>query len=132
MGVSSSKQMPGKSKWKAGLVLLGEPDDSDLTALEGIKGAGFVAAISPYFPESLADRIDALIPKPSWLEEEGTFTSVDGLETAYKQKSLQAPTGVMDSWEIFNNLAERVGFKPVYPSWKDLSKKAEKEIREAE
>ncbi|MBN1546593.1 MAG: molybdopterin-dependent oxidoreductase [Syntrophaceae bacterium] len=132
LGVSFSKQIPGKSKWKAGLILLGEPDDAYVAALEGFKGAGFVAAVSPYFPESLADRIDALIPKPAWLEEEGTFTSVDGIETAYKQKSLEAPAGVMDSWEIFKNLTERVGFKPAYRSWKDLSKKAEKEIREAE
>ncbi|MDF1590321.1 MAG: molybdopterin-dependent oxidoreductase [Desulfobacterales bacterium] len=129
MGISSSNKVPGKSKWKAGLVLLGEPDDSYLAALEGLKSAGFVAAISPYFPESLADQVDALIPKPAWLEEEGTFTSVEGHETAYKQKTLQAPAGVMDSWEIFKNLAERVGFKPEYQSWKNLSKKAEHEIK---
>jgi len=129
LGISSSKKVPGKSKWKAGLVLLGEPDDSNLAALEELKGVGFVAAISPYFPESLADKIDALIPKPAWLEEEGTFTSVDGNETAYKQKSLQTPVGIMGSWEIFKNLAERVGFKPDYQSWKDLSQKAEREIK---
>jgi NADH dehydrogenase/NADH:ubiquinone oxidoreductase subunit G len=97
--------------------------------MEGLGRVGFIAAISPYFPERLADKIDALIPKPSWLEEEGTFTSVDGLETAYKQKSLQAPAGVMDSWKIFKNLAERVGFKPDYQSWEDLSKKAGHEIK---
>ncbi|MEW6671602.1 MAG: molybdopterin-dependent oxidoreductase [Thermodesulfobacteriota bacterium] len=129
LGISSSKKISGKSKWKAGLVLLGEPDDSYLAALEGLKGGGFIAAISPYFPESLSDKVDALIPKPAWLEEEGTFTSVDGHETAYKQKSLRAPAGVMDSWEIFKKLAERVGFKPGYRSWKDLSKKAEHEIK---
>ena len=129
LGIASSKKAPGKSKWKAGLVLLGEPDDSFVAVLKGRKGAGFVAAISPYFPERLADQVHALIPKPAWLEEEGTFTSVEGRETAYKQKSLRAPGGVMDSWEIFKNLAERIGFKPDYQSWKDLSKKSESGIK---
>ncbi len=129
LGISSPEKPAGKNKWKCGLILLNELDDAYPAALEGLSPAGFIAAISPYFPERLADKVHVLIPKPCWLEEEGTYTSLDGSETAYKQKVLQAPKGVKDSWQVFSGLAERVGYIPGYRSWQKLSQKAESEIK---
>ena len=129
LGISSTKEPPNQGKWKAGLILLSEADGSPAPALEELHPVDFLAVISPCFPESLAEKAHVFIPKPLWMEEAGTYTSLDGLETAYKRSVLQAPEGVKNSWETFLNLAERAGFQPDYKSREELSKRAEHEIR---
>ncbi len=129
LGISSTKEHSKPGKWKGGLVLLTEADGSDASAFEGLHPVDFLAVISPCFPESLADKAHVLIPNPLWMEEEGTFTSLDGLETAYKRNILDAPEGLQSSWQTFWNLAERIGFHPDYKSREELSERAEREIR---
>jgi len=132
LGISSTKEPPSPGKWKAGLILLTEADGSRAPALEELPPVDFLAVISPCFPESLADKAHVFIPKPLWMEEAGTYTSLDGLETAYKKSVLDAPEGLQSSWQTFWNLAERIGFQPDYKSREELSERAEQEIKNGE
>jgi NADH dehydrogenase/NADH:ubiquinone oxidoreductase subunit G len=129
LGLSSNGDSKGKTLWKAGLVLLGSPKDMNSGALTHLRGLDFLGVISPYFPEALADRAHVIIPKRLWMEEFGSFTSLDGCETGVKPKVLEAPEGVRESLETLGALADGIGFRHKYKSWGELSEKAEKAIR---
>lgn len=116
-------------KWKGGIVMAGRVNDANSPALSGLGALEFLAVISPYFPEGLADKAHVLIPKPLWTEEHGSFTSLDGAEAVFKRKILDPPEGVKDSWEILNALADTIGFQAKFSSWEDLSKEAQKAIK---
>ncbi len=129
LGVPASAAPPSKNQSKGGLILLSDAGEAD-----GLKSripvrSGFVAAVTPFLTESLADLADALIPKPLFLEEAGTFTSLDGGDVSYKKRVLQGPEVLKDSWSIFSRLSERIGFKPEYTTWQELSRTADREIR---
>ena len=114
---------------KTGLIVLAHAKDLESPTLAGLGEPDFLAVISPYFPESLAGKAHVLIPKPSWTEENGSFTSLDGRDIAYKPKVLDPPEGVRNSWDALNALAEHAGFRHTLASWDDLSSKAAKAIR---
>jgi formate dehydrogenase major subunit len=120
----------GKSETgKGGIVVLGHAKDLESPALAGVGKPDFLAVISPYFPESLAEEVHVVIPKPLWTEESGSFTSLDGRDVAYTQKILDPPDGVMNSWDILKTLAEQAGFRHTFQTWDDLSGKAEKAFK---
>jgi NADH dehydrogenase/NADH:ubiquinone oxidoreductase subunit G len=129
LGLSSNGDSKGKTLWKAGLALLGSPKDMNCDALTHLRGLDFLGVISPYFPKALADRAHVIIPKRLWMEEFGSFTSLDGWEIGAKPKVLEAPEGVRESLEILSALADGIGFRHNYKSWGELSEKAEKAIR---
>jgi NADH dehydrogenase/NADH:ubiquinone oxidoreductase subunit G len=114
---------------KGGLVVLGHAKDLESPALAGLGEPDFLAVISPYFPESLAGKAHVVIPKPLWTEENGSFTSLDGEDVAYKQKVLDPPEGVRNSWDTLSALAEHAGFHHTLATWDDLSSKAAKAIK---
>jgi predicted molibdopterin-dependent oxidoreductase YjgC len=115
--------------WKRGLVLLAGDDLATSPFLNHLGGLEFLAVISPYFPEELADKAHVLIPKPIWLEEEGTYTSLDGQEIRYKKAVVSRPRGVDESWQTLLALMQRSEFHPTYARWRDLNAKAEEELR---
>ena len=129
LGLASAAEPDGREGWRGGLVLLGEEDIAQSSLPFPLKRVEFLAALSPTFPESLEDTAHVLIPCPLWMEEEGTFTSLDGTETAFKPKVLDAPAGVKDTWETLWAISEGAGFRPPFRSWEDLSRKAEEEIK---
>jgi len=114
---------------KSGIMVLSHARDLESPALARVGDPDFLAVISPYFPESLAEKVRAVIPKPLWTEEHGSFTSLDGRDVTYKQKILDPPEGVMTSWDVMKSLAEHAGYRHTFPSWDDLSGKAEKAIK---
>ena len=124
---SESAPSFGKTVTACVLFLAGE-QVSNPDLLDRLTGLDFLAVISPYVPESLMDRIDVLIPCPMWLEEDGTYTSLDGTETGYKNKVIEPPSGVRDSWQVLSALAEHIGFRPDFETWNDLCKAAQKEM----
>ena len=101
-----------------GALNLNTPDDLD-----------FLAVISPYWPDSLADRAHVLIPKPLGMETDGTCTGLDGCEIAFRQKMLDAPDGINPSWQTLMALAARADVHLDYGSWDELCQKAEQEIQ---
>jgi len=129
LGLSSNGVSKAVGSWKGGLLCLGHPKDLDSTAVAELRSLDFLGVISPYFPETLADAASAVIPKPLGLESRGTYMSVDGWETGFVEKVLEPPEGVKDSWEIFNILADQIGFRRKFKTWEDLSQKAQKAIK---
>ena len=111
---------------------MGGGEDLDGGIPDGLGELDFLAVLSPYFPETLADKAHVLMPKPLWMEEDGTYSALDGREIAYKKKVLNAPSEVKDSWHTFSLLAERIGFYPEFKSWKDLSEEAQRRIQSNE
>lgn len=96
--------------YRAALVMLsGEEDDAAL--LTGPAGtSGFLAVITPFFPENLAERADLLIPAPFWMEEDGTYTALDGRKTFLKKRLMDPPQPVGTTREILSALAQKAGF----------------------
>jgi len=129
LGLSSNGGSKAKDSWKGGLVCLGHPKDLDSKAMAELGNLDFLGVISPYFPETLADRAHVVLPKPLGLESAGTYTSVDGWETGFVEKVLDPPEGVKESWETLKSLADQIGFRHKFKTWEDLSQKAQKAIK---
>ena len=89
----------------------------------------FLAVISPYWPNSLEGRAHVLIPKPIWMETDGTCTGLDGWEIAFRPKMLEAPPGINTCWQTLAGLAARANVHLDYESWDALRQKAEQEIQ---
>lgn len=114
---------------KGGLVLLEQDPFQDTPHLEIPVGLDFLAVISPYRPDSLDDCAHVLIPKPLWMESDGTCTGLDGGEIAFRQKMLDAPAGINPSWQTLMALSARANVQLDYGSWDELRQKAEQEIQ---
>ena len=128
LGISSNEEITSKDKWKGGLVLLAGEEILDPGMLDSLNGLDFLGVITPNFQKGLADKAHVFIPKPLWMEEDGTYTSLDGFETAYKKKVINAPKGIQDTWQTLFSLAEKTGLHPDFKTWNDLCKKAEEAI----
>jgi len=128
LGLASESAPPSGKAVTACVLFLAEEEVLNPDLLDRLTGLDFLAVISPYVPESLIDRIDVLIPCPMWLEQDGTYTSLDGTETGYKNKVIEPPSGVRDSWQVLSALAERIGFRPDFETWNDLCKAAQKQM----
>jgi len=118
-----------EGKYRRGLMLL---DDENLTGsplLELFDGVDFLAVITPYFPEALKDNAHILIPRPTCLEEEGTYTSLDGREIRTLHAALGRPKGVSESWQTLLALMQRTEFHPSYARWKDISARVTGEMQ---
>ena len=114
---------------KGGLVLLEQDPLQGALNLNTPDDLDFLAVISPYWPDSLADRAHVLIPKPLGMETDGTCTGLDGCEIAFRQKMLNAPAGIYPAWQTLVDLATRANVQLDYGSWDELRQKAEREIQ---
>ena len=114
---------------KGGFVLLEQNPAQNGPYLKIPGDLDFLAVISPYQPAGLADCAHVLIPKPSWMEMDGTCTGLDGCEVAFRQKVIDAPAEIKSSWETLTGLAARTNVKLDYSSWDGLRLKAEREIQ---
>ncbi|MGW8186203.1 MAG: molybdopterin-dependent oxidoreductase, partial [Desulfobacterales bacterium] len=128
LGVAAENRPGPRSRLKAGLMLLGEESAADIAAWTGRSAPDFLAVISPYLQTNLFDKAQVLIPRPSWLEEEGTYTAFDGSETAYVHKVLAAPGDVPSTFQTLQALADRTGSTPALKSLEQLTQKAAAEL----
>ena len=104
-------------------MLLGDQELLPSGILDSLNELDFLAVIGPHLPESLTDKAHAFIPKPLWLEENGTYTSLDGSEFDYKQRVLEPPEGIKDTWQTLLSLAKKSNFNPGFTTWDELRKK---------
>jgi NADH dehydrogenase/NADH:ubiquinone oxidoreductase subunit G len=128
LGVASDAEPASRGTMTACLLFTAGEQIADPDLLERLTGLDFLAVISPYVPESLIDKADVVIPCPLWLEEDGTYTSLDGCETEYKKKVIEPPSGVRDSWQILSALAKRTGSRLDFETWNDLCKAAQEQM----
>ena len=126
LGLPSRKK--GKDKCKGGLMLLGGEEALSSTFLDSLGELDFLGVISPYFPELLADKAHVIIPKPLWMEENGTYTSLDGIELGYREKVLNPPEGVKGAWQTMMGLADLTKFRLNFNTWEELRKKVQNEM----
>lgn len=119
---------PGE-KYRRGLMLLDDENLEGSQLLERLNGLDFLAVITPYFPEALRDNAHILIPRPTCLEEEGTYTSLDGKEIRTLHATLKRPKGVSESWQTLLALMQRTEFHPSYARWKDISARVTGEMQ---
>jgi len=125
----ASNNKANGDKWRGGMILLGDEDISGSEFIDSIDELEFLAVVSPYFPEALADKAHILIPKPLSMEENGSYTSLDGLAVCLKKKILQAPEGVKETWQTMMELTNRTDFNPDYSTWTELVRKALDEMK---
>lgn len=107
----SDPEVTGEKGWQGALILLSDENVNNTMLPELLKDLEFIAVMSPYFDEALAEKAQVLIPRPLWLEEEGTYTSLDGRETVRIKKVLDPPHGVRSTQETLISLAKRADFK---------------------
>jgi anaerobic selenocysteine-containing dehydrogenase len=128
LGVPAQNKPVPKKQLKAGVMLLGEESAADIATWTGRFAPEFLAVISPYLPTNLLDKAQVLIPRPCWLEEEGTYTAFDGSETAYAQKVLAAPGDMRNTCQTLLALADRTGSAPALKTLEQLTQKATAEL----
>jgi predicted molibdopterin-dependent oxidoreductase YjgC len=112
------------TRWRGGIILLDDQEKADCGVLERLQDLEFLAVLTPYFPENLAKSAHVLLPKPSWLEQDGTYASLDGHELARTTRVLDPPLGVQDSWQTMAALATRTNLRVDFDSLKELSDRA--------
>lgn len=116
-------------KYRRGLMLLDDENLADSQLLKRLNGLDFLAVITPYFPEALRDNAHILIPRPTCMEEEGTYTSLDGKEIRTLHAALKRPKDVSESWQTLLALMQRTEFHPSYARWKDISARVTGEMQ---
>jgi formate dehydrogenase major subunit len=94
---------------KAAFVMLGsENPNQKLT--KAIEQVPFVVAAGAYGSQ-LAGNADVVLPVAMWAEQAGTYLSLDG-RMQKSVKSLEAPEGVMNTYEMLKQLAETFSVTP--------------------
>ena len=126
--LSADNGVESNSNPKGGLLLLGGEDTLESKLLDRLTGLEFLAVLSPLVPEALVEKAHVMLPKPLWLEESGSYTSLDGLEVACMEQVLSPPPGVKGSWQTLASLAERTPIQLNVKTWKEAREKAEKEM----
>jgi formate dehydrogenase major subunit len=108
LGIPSLVNRENDRGWEGGVLLLGgvaEPRPLPVF-LNDLK---FLVVVSPFQLEELAGKAHVLLPRPRWIENEGTFTSLDGRESVFAGKILEPPEGVRDARRILMELARGCG-----------------------
>lgn len=113
LGISSPGENGHPKKWKAGLLLLSGEEDLSQDFSDQMGEMEFLGVITPYFPESMTRRPDIILPIPLWMEEGGTYASLDGRETLFKEPVLIPLDGVRTTQTLLAALAKKAGVVPV-------------------
>jgi formate dehydrogenase major subunit len=124
LGIPSRKDKESDAGWKGGVLLMGGIRES--RPLPGfLHGLEFMVVITPFHEEELAGKAHVLLPRPSWTEGEGAFTSLDGREIGYCGKILDPPAGVQDAWKTLMDLARGCGSPLSVESWDQVKARGE-------
>ncbi|MBN1106407.1 MAG: (2Fe-2S)-binding protein [Deltaproteobacteria bacterium] len=128
LGVPAREGRGSSAQWRGGIMVLGGCGDPFPSGLEGLDGVEFLVVVTPYVTEEMRQKAHVLIPKPSCLEGEGSFTSLDGRETAYRRRTLEPSDGLKDSWEILLELGNGSGSPMEIKGLEELRARAERAI----
>ncbi|MBI5551659.1 MAG: molybdopterin-dependent oxidoreductase [Desulfobacterales bacterium] len=125
LGVAS--QQPQAQAAGGGLLILGEEGSGALRSLlKGGTAPDFLAAITPYRTPALAEIAHVLLPRPLWLEEDGSYTSMEGGEIVYKPRVLAPPAGVKSTWETLREFFRCFDSPYADSRWDDVRAKADR------
>ncbi|MCJ7772480.1 MAG: hypothetical protein MUP22_05030, partial [Desulfobacterales bacterium] len=129
IGLPSANEIRSGKELKAGIVLFSDENEIRDFHWDVFKDADFLAVISPYLPNPIPENVHVIIPKPLCMEEDGTYTSLDGMKDCYKNRVLIPPEGVKDTWLTLVKLMERMGLKMDFKIPDGVRKQAKKEIK---
>jgi formate dehydrogenase major subunit len=126
MGVCDTEPKMSKKKIRGGIIRLSGNQDAGQEAVFELGQLEFLTVFSPYVPEKIKSMAHVLIPIPTWLETAGSYLSIDGLESAYRQAVIAPPPGVPPLWQTMGRLAELAG-RPLAGSmtWEELREQVE-------
>jgi len=110
LGISSPKAPSRSNDWKGGLLLLSGEEAFSHEFSNHINDLDFLGVISPFFPLPLDNKADIIIPIPLWMEEDGTYTAMDGHENVFKRRVLSPPDNVRDTRQVLTALAKKAEF----------------------
>ncbi|HSG05566.1 MAG TPA: molybdopterin-dependent oxidoreductase, partial [Nitrospiria bacterium] len=100
------------------LYIVGENPLNTLPASMGVKEAlekvEFLVVQDPFLTET-GKLADAVLPATTYAEKEGTFTSMEG-KVQPVRRAIEPVGESLPDWEIFSNLAGRMGFPLEYGS----------------
>lgn len=131
LGIPSRTEEGDPARRTGGLILLGGEEDASQVAPGVLDGLKFLAVVTPCFQEAIAKKAHVLLPGPAWPEGEGTFTSLDGRETAYKGRIVGPSEGTKDLWQILLPLAGKLGAPLKMVTWEEVRAAAMQAMRSA-
>ncbi|MEJ5377858.1 MAG: 2Fe-2S iron-sulfur cluster-binding protein [bacterium] len=100
------------------LLLLGGGQNHGLGGV--VPRADFLGVIGSHVPEELLNKAHVILPRPLWLEQEGSYLSLDGHEMGHVSEVLSPPPGVRRSWETLLALAGRTGVRALPSTMESL------------
>ncbi|MEW6263815.1 MAG: molybdopterin-dependent oxidoreductase [Thermodesulfobacteriota bacterium] len=109
MEAVAKKGLDLRGRFKGGFICLAGSEDVSPALTDGLDGLDFLAVLTPYFPEKTADQAGVLLPKPTWLETEGTYATMNGAKGVLKKKVLEPPPGVRPALQTLADLTARAG-----------------------
>lgn len=102
LGFRAAKRVP-----KAKMAFFMAGDEAAEKAPRWLTDAEF-AVVQASYPSALTARADVVLPAPTWMESEGSFTSSEGRIQHFGQ-AIVPPAGVKAGWEVCSALAARMG-----------------------
>ncbi|MBW1714136.1 MAG: (2Fe-2S)-binding protein [Deltaproteobacteria bacterium] len=109
LGVAARQSLNGSARPRGALVCLAEEESLPPGHLADATDLEFLTVITPRLSQELAAGANVLIPKPIWLEADGTYASADGSGSRFKVKVLEPPSGVEPAEKSLAALAGRLG-----------------------
>ena len=107
-GLACGDDWPTPGRYRGGLVILDgemQPGPDLGPVLEHLDS---MVLITPYTNPGWTERAQVLIPAPTLMEVEGTFSTVDGRDAKLKARVLSPPVGVRPVDVILASLADRL------------------------
>ncbi|MCF8110834.1 MAG: (2Fe-2S)-binding protein [Desulfobacteraceae bacterium] len=124
LGAASPVPPPAHAGWKAGLVMAANGETPGRMVADNFDMLEFLAVFSPFFPKgALGKKANVILPVPLWMEEDGSYTSMDGREVIFKKRVLDAPANVKDSRKAMIALAEKAGVPLEHHDLNELQEK---------
>lgn len=77
--------------------------------IDGIKKVPFLAVQASY-QSAVTDQADVIIPVETWVEQEGTYMSLDG-RVQFAHRGVIPVSGVHSNLDVLNGLADRLNVK---------------------
>lgn len=112
-----------------GLLILGDESDAVLNELaQNLRSPTFLAVVGSYLNAALAEKAHVMLPKPLWLEEDGSYIGLSGTTSVFKPSVLDPPPGVNRTWETLHALGQRSPSPAAPVEWVDIRMKAEQTI----
>ncbi|RJR42787.1 MAG: 4Fe-4S dicluster domain-containing protein [Desulfobacteraceae bacterium] len=129
MNIPSRMEKASDARWKGGVVVLGGVAEPFFLP-SFLNGLEFLVVVASFHQKELEDRVNVLLPRPRWVEGEGTFTSLDGRESRYAAGLLDPPAGVQGAWKTLVDLAEGCGSPLTLKTWEQVSAKGREMIQQ--